>query len=130
MEKIVNPLPGIIGFIIALLLLGGSVYFFVLVKETGERRWVAVAIPLMLIALFLLKGLMIVQPNHSRVLNLFGKYAGTVKHNGWFFVNPFYTTENFSLRAQNLESARLKVNDKMGNPIEIAAVIVWEIRDT
>ena len=55
---------------------------------------------------------------------------GTVKDNGWFFVNPFNTTENISLRAQNLESSRLKVNDKMGNPIEIGAVIVWQVSDT
>jgi len=81
-------------------------------------------------AVFLMKGLKVVQPNHSRVLNLFGTYAGTVKHNGWFFVNPFYTAENISLRAQNLESARLKVNDKMGNPVEIGAVIVWQVGDT
>jgi regulator of protease activity HflC (stomatin/prohibitin superfamily) len=53
-----------------------------------------------------------------------------VKDNGWFFVNPFYTTINISLRAQNLESTRLKVNDKMGNPIEIGAVIVWQVADT
>jgi regulator of protease activity HflC (stomatin/prohibitin superfamily) len=77
-----------------------------------------------------MRGFAVVQPNHSRILNLFGKYAGTVKSNGWFFVNPFYATENISLRAQNLESARLKVNDKMGNPIEIAAVIVWQVGDT
>ena len=88
------------------------------------------ACALIIIAVFLIRGLVIIQPNHSRVLNLFGTYAGTIKDNGWFYVNPFYTTENISLRAQNLESTRLKVNDKMGNPIEIAAVIVWEIRDT
>jgi regulator of protease activity HflC (stomatin/prohibitin superfamily) len=64
------------------------------------------------------------------VLNFFGKYVGTVKDNGWFFVNPFYTAENVSLRSQNLESARLKVNDKMGNPIEIGAVIVWQVGNT
>jgi regulator of protease activity HflC (stomatin/prohibitin superfamily) len=80
--------------------------------------------------LFFMKGLVIIQPNHSRVLNLFGKYVGTVKENGWWFVNPFYTAENISLRSQNLESARLKVNDKMGNPIEIAAVIVWQVGET
>jgi regulator of protease activity HflC (stomatin/prohibitin superfamily) len=80
--------------------------------------------------LFLMRGLMIIQPNHSRVLNFFGKYAGSVKENGWWFVNPFYTAENISLRAQNLESAKLKVNDKMGNPIEIGAVIVWQVGET
>lgn len=132
MEKIVKPISGIVGFLISILLLAGAVYLFV---QQGEREqpdpWIlGPGILLALLGLFLFKGLMIIQPNHSRVLNLFGKYVGTVKANGWFFVNPFYSTENISLRAQNLESAKLKVNDKMGNPIEIAAVIVWQVGDT
>src|SRR5215203_3142994 len=131
MEKTIKPVPGLAGFIVILLTLGSSVYFFLQIRETEEKGMVAAAaILLLIISLFLMKGLLIVQPNHSRILNLFGKYAGTVKDNGWFFVNPFYTTENLSLRAQNLESAKLKVNDKMGNPIEIGAVIVWQVGDT
>lgn len=131
MEKIVKPISGLIGFIIILVVLAASVFFFLQIKEDDVNPWTIVAGVLLLITgLFLIKGLMIIQPNHSRVLNLFGKYAGTVKENGWFFVNPFYTTENISLRSQNLESARLKVNDKMGNPIEIAAVIVWQVGET
>jgi regulator of protease activity HflC (stomatin/prohibitin superfamily) len=131
MEKIVKPVPGIVGFIIILVLLAASAFLFVQIKENDINPWIIVAAVLLLITgLFLMKGLMIIQPNHSRVLNLFGKYVGTVKENGWFFVNPFYTTENISLRSQNLESARLKVNDKMGNPIEIAAVIVWQVGET
>lgn len=131
MEKIVKPISGLVGFIIVLLTLAASVYFFLQIKETDVNPWTIVtAVLLLIISMFLMKGLMIIQPNHSRVLNLFGKYVGTVKDNGWFFVNPFYSTENISLRAQNLESAKLKVNDKMGNPIEIAAVIVWQVGDT
>jgi len=131
MEKTIKPIPGLAGFIVILLTLGSSVYFFLQIRETEEKGMVAAAaILLLIISLFLMKGLLIVQPNHSRVLNFFGKYAGTIKDNGWFFVNPFYTTENISLRAQNLESSRLKVNDKMGNPIEIGAVIVWQVSDT
>lgn len=131
MEKIAKPISGIVGFIIILVTLAASVYFFVQIKENPGSRWIIItAIVLLIISLFLMKGLMIIQPNHSRVLNLFGKYVGTVKENGWFFVNPFYATENISLRSQNLESARLKVNDKMGNPIEIAAVIVWQVGET
>jgi len=131
MEKTIKPIPGLAGFIVILLTLGSSVYFFFQIRETEEKGMVAAAaILLLIISLFLMKGLLIVQPNHSRVLNFFGKYAGTIKDNGWFFVNPFYTTENISLRAQNLESSRLKVNDKMGNPIEIGAVIVWQVSDT
>ena len=131
MEKIVKPISGLIGFLIILITLAASVYFFLQIKENDVKPLTIVTAALLLvISLFLMKGLMIIQPNHSRVLNLFGKYAGTVKENGWFFVNPFYTAENISLRAQNLESAKLKVNDKMGNPIEIAAVIVWQVGET
>ena len=131
MEKIIKPISGIVGFLIILITLAASVYFFLQIKENDINPWTIVAaVLLLIISLFLMKGLIIIQPNHSRVLNLFGKYAGTVKDNGWFFINPFYTTENISLRSQNLESARLKVNDKMGNPIEIAAVIVWQVGET
>lgn len=69
-------------------------------------------------------------PNHSRVLNFFGKYVGTIKDNGLFFVNPLYTATKMSLRSENLQGQTLKVNDKMGNPIEIGAVIVWKIGNT
>jgi regulator of protease activity HflC (stomatin/prohibitin superfamily) len=64
------------------------------------------------------------------VLNLFGKYVGSVKDNGLFFVNPFYTANRLTQRVQNMAIPILKVNDKMGNPVEIAAVIVWQIEDT
>lgn len=131
MEKIVKPLSGIVGFIIILLTLGASTYFFLQVPQNEGNGWlIVIACSLLAIGVFLMRGLLIIQPNHSSVLNLFGNYAGTVKDNGWFFVNPFYTTEKISLRAQNLESSKLKVNDKMGNPIEIAAVIVWQVSDT
>ncbi len=132
MEKIIKPISGIVGFLISIFLLAIAIFLF---SQAGKGQtpdpWIMGAgIFMVVIALFLMKGLMIIQPNHSRVLNLFGKYVGTVKENGWFFVNPFYSAENISLRSQNLESAKLKVNDKMGNPIEIAAVIVWQVGET
>ncbi|PJE45979.1 MAG: band 7 protein [Sediminibacterium sp.] len=83
-----------------------------------------------IVIFFLLLGLVVVQPNTSVVLTFFGKYVGTVKDNGLFFVNPLYTKQKVSLRLQSLESTKLKVNDKLGNPIEIAAVILWQIEDT
>ena len=70
------------------------------------------------------------QPNEARVLTLFGTYVGTVRDSGFFWTNPFMTKTKLSLRTRNLESQRLKVNDKRGNPIEIAAVLVWHIADT
>jgi len=78
----------------------------------------------------LLPGFIIVNPNESSVVVFFGKYVGTVKDNGFFYVNPFTKRNKVSLRARNLNGQQLKVNDKLGNPIEIAAVIVWEVKDT
>jgi len=130
MEKIVKPISGLVGLLLILLTLAASTYFFFQLREENWGWILPSAILLAFVGLFLMNGLMVIQPNHSRVLNFFGKYVGTVKDNGWFFVNPFNTKENISLRAQNLESSRLKVNDKMGNPIEIAAVIVWQVGNT
>lgn len=77
-----------------------------------------------------LAGFMIVQPNESRVLTFFGKYSGTVKQNGFFWTNPFYSKEKLSLRAKNMDVEPIKVNDKNGNPIMIGLVLVWKINDT
>jgi regulator of protease activity HflC (stomatin/prohibitin superfamily) len=71
-----------------------------------------------------------VNPNNSRVLLLFGKYVGTVKQNGFYWVNPFYTKKKISLRASNFDSERLKVNDKLGNPIMISTILVWKVHNT
>ncbi len=130
MEKIVKPINGFIGFLFVLVTLAAAGYFFSQVTEQGPPWVVITAVFFVIISIFLMKGLVIVQPNHARVLNFFGKYVGTVKDNGWFFVNPFYTKHHISLRSENLESAKLKVNDKMGNPIEIGAVIVWQVGET
>ncbi|PCI34610.1 MAG: hypothetical protein COB60_05995 [Flavobacteriaceae bacterium] len=83
-----------------------------------------------LIVFFVIKGFFLVNPNTSKVLLLFGKYVGTVKENGFFWANPFYTKRNISLRASNFDSERVKVNDKLGNPIMISTILVWRVRDT
>lgn len=128
MEKNTKPLSGFLALLFALLLMAVSIYCFVHVKE---GKWqLPVAIIALLASFLLIKGLMIVQPNHSRVLSFFGKYVGSVKNNGLFFVNPLYATHKISLRAENLQGQTLKVNDKMGNPIEIGAVVVWKVGDT
>ncbi len=75
-------------------------------------------------------GFTVLQPNEAGVLVLFGRYLGTVKQNGFWWVNPFVSKRKISLRAHNLNGERLKVNDLAGNPIEIAAVVVWRVRDT
>src|SRR5690606_22929177 len=75
-------------------------------------------------------GFFFVNPNSSRVLVLFGEYKGTVKKNGFFWVNPFYSKKSISLRARNFDSEKIKVNDKVGNPIQIGVILVWQVRDT
>ncbi len=75
-------------------------------------------------------GLMIIDPNEARVMILFGKYSGTVKTNGFFWVNPFYIKKKLSLRARNFDSEPLKVNDKLGNPINISVILVWKVENT
>ncbi len=79
---------------------------------------------------FLAKGFFQVQPNQGQVMQLFGKYAGTERREGLRWTNPFYSRRPVSLRVRNFESSRLKVNDNDGNPIEIAAIVVWQVVDT
>lgn len=77
-----------------------------------------------------MRGFMTIQPNQSRVLTFFGKYRGTVRDNGFYWVNPFYGKQRMSLRARNMDVPPIKVNDKNGNPIMIGLVLVWKIKDT
>ena len=83
-----------------------------------------------LLTIFLSAGLFVVNPNEGRVLQFFGDYVGTARTPGLRWANPFFTKKRISLRVRNFESARLKVNDNEGNPIEIAAVVVWQVVDT
>ncbi|HTN44978.1 MAG TPA: SPFH domain-containing protein [Flavipsychrobacter sp.] len=128
MEKVTKPVNGYLALFISILSLGAAVIGFIMVNEIPALLWLA--LPCALVTFIIWKGIMIIQPNHARVLNLFGKYVGSVKDNGLFFVNPFYASQKLTQRAQNLATPTLKVNDKMGNPIEIGAVIVWQVRDT
>lgn len=85
------------------------------------------AVPL---ALFLAKGFGILPPNIAAVFTFFGRYAGTRRDDGFYWVNPFYARQKISLRANNLNTPTLKVNDRAGNPVEVAAVVVWRVADT
>ncbi|MCT2409112.1 SPFH domain-containing protein [Chryseobacterium antibioticum] len=129
MEKVLKPMSGYLALVFCLVLFAGAVYFFISGVEQSIT-FVIIAMLCFLLFCFFLKGLMIIQPNHSRVLNFFGKYVGSVKDNGLFFINPLYTSQKMSLRSENLQGQTLKVNDKMGNPIEIAVVMVWKVGDT
>ncbi|MCK0177999.1 SPFH domain-containing protein [Flavobacteriaceae bacterium S0862] len=122
-EKIIVPANGyLMLFVFLLLFIGGIVSII-----TTHRPWFAFAI---LAAIFIAPGFIMVQPNNSRVLLLFGKYVGTVKKNGFYWINPFYTKKKISLRASNFDSERLKVNDKLGNPVMISTILVWRVQNT
>ena len=95
--------------------------------------WVLLALPLIFffgLGLLLLRGLVLVEPNQARVVLLFGKYKGTIKEPGFYFINPLTSRKAISLRVNNFDSTRLKVNDLRGNPVEIGAVVVWRVHDT
>jgi regulator of protease activity HflC (stomatin/prohibitin superfamily) len=131
MEKTNKPISGFAILLLCLALLALAAFLFISGSHQPDSTLVNLLGGLcMLSFVFFIKGLMIVNPNHARVLTFFGKYVGTVKANGLLWINPFYSSYRISLRSQNLEGSPLKVNDKMGNPIEIAAVIVWQVSDT
>jgi regulator of protease activity HflC (stomatin/prohibitin superfamily) len=123
-EKVITAPSGYLAFVLVLVLIAGAALCF----WAGQP--VAGVIICVINFVFILPGLAIVDPNESKVLTLFGKYTGTVKQDGFFWVNPFTVKKKVSLRAFNLNGQQLKVNDSVGNPIEIAAVIVWQIKDT
>jgi len=130
MEKIIKPSNGYFAIAFSLAFAGIGIYCFTLTQNNTNLVYLVPGFGCLAVCAFLWKGLRIVQPNNARILNLFGKYAGSVKDNGLFFVNPFYTGASLTLRAENLAIPTLKVNDKMGNPVEIGAVVVWQVRDT
>ena len=126
-EREVQALPGLPALLV---LLAGIAYcIYQVIRTTGILSVTGWAIALT-VAVLLLAGLFVVNPNEAKVLQFFGSYAGTVKHAGLRWANPLYTKRRISQRIRNFESAHLKVNDNEGNPIEIAAVVVWRVVDT
>jgi len=133
MEKILKPVSGYFALLLTFASFICAIVCFVFSANHGDDvtpGLIILGIILIFVTIFCTKGLMIISPNHSRVCTFFGKYVGTVKENGLLWINPFYGSQRISLRAHNLNGQQLKVNDKMGNPIEIAAVIVWQVSDT
>ncbi|WP_447640048.1 MULTISPECIES: SPFH domain-containing protein [Chitinophagaceae] len=130
MEKTLTPVSGFLALLVGLILLFGGGYLFFSGGAQNSFTMIGLGALCVVAAFFLFKGLVIINPNHSKACVFFGKYVGTIKYNGLLFVNPFYQKYTISLRAENMESSKLKVNDSMGNPIEIAAVIVWQVQDT
>lgn len=130
MEKILKPVSGYLALLISLLLLIGAIALFVVGGNANNGFIIFSGVVALILAILGFKGIIIIQPNYSRVLTFFGRYVGTIKSNGLYFVNPLYASKKVSLRSENLQGQLLKVNDKMGNPIEIAAVLVWMVGDT
>ena len=136
-EKPVAALNGWLMLAVNLLLLGAGIYLFVTAivqavntQELPVARFVS-GLLVEALAIILLTGHFTLQPNQARVLILFGAYHGSVRQSGFFWANPFYSRNTkVSLRAHNFNTDKLKVNDKRGNPIEIAAVVVWRVQDT
>jgi regulator of protease activity HflC (stomatin/prohibitin superfamily) len=123
MEKQYSGLSGYMFLIVELLLLGLVGYGFFNGMIIGS-------VILVVVVIFLAFGFIVVDPNQSTVLVLFGAYKGTIKTNGFYWINPFFVRKKISLRARNFDSETIKVNDKLGNPIMIGLVLVWRVQET
>jgi regulator of protease activity HflC (stomatin/prohibitin superfamily) len=129
-ERTVKPGNGYLMLAIGIVLALLSAWMLYLGAST-DNLWYLVPFVILLVAgSLVLMGLFIVNPNDAKVLVLFGSYVGTVKQNGFCWANPFYVKRKLTLRARNFNGEKIKVNDKTGNPIEIAAVLVWQVADT
>lgn len=122
-EKTIVPANGYLMLFVFLILFFGSILTIIILENP-------LPILTIIISIIIAIGFIMVNPNNSRVLLLFGKYVGTIKQNGFYWVNPFYTKKKVSLRASNFDSERLKVNDKLGNPIMISTILVWKVSNT
>ena len=129
-EREIRGLPGWGMLFVLLLVIAVGLWGFIEGVREGYDGLAVGALALVIVAGVCLAGLTVVNPNESRVVTLFGVYKGSLKRPGFWWVNPLTTRRKLSLRVRNFESGRLKVNDLDGNPIEIAAVVVWRIVET
>lgn len=127
-EKLNSTSSGYVALVVILLLFAAGVF---IVASLNHHLFGLILGPLFIVgAIFGSAGFLVVNPNESSVLTLFGAYKGTLKNNGFYWLNPFYFKKKVSLRARNFNSELLKVNDKLGNPIMIGIVLVWKVEDT
>jgi regulator of protease activity HflC (stomatin/prohibitin superfamily) len=129
-EKPAFSLPGGVMVVVLLAAIGGTFVFFISSAQNQLAGGTIIATLAFAVEIVCLKGLLIVNPNEGQVLQLFGTYVGTLRNQGFFWVNPFTNRRKISLRVRNFETSKLKVNDLEGNPIEIAAVVVWYVIDS
>jgi len=130
-ERVAKPVSGSMGLTVTILLIIGGIALFVRAAgSTQPLGGVLLAVLSVGLGALSAAGLFTAQPNQAVVLILFGSYVGSVRQSGWWWTNPFITRKKLSLRARSLNGERIKVNDQHGNPVEIAAVVVWKVRDT
>ncbi len=131
-EKSTNVLSGYLILFIHILVMATLVSGIVLLANNriSDGAGMGMIFGSFVLNVFLIPGYFIIQPNESKVLVLFGKYVGSVKEDGFFWANPFYSKQRISLRARNLTTDKIKVNDRLGNPIIIGAVVVWKVENT
>jgi regulator of protease activity HflC (stomatin/prohibitin superfamily) len=129
-EKVIEGYPGWLSLFVLIGVSIGSIVMLVAAAHAEASGQVIGWIAVEVVAIVCFFGLTIVNPNEARVVQLFGAYKGTVKSQGFCWVNPLTTRRRLSLRVRNFETAKLKVNDHDGNPIEIAAVVVWQVTET
>jgi len=122
-EKSIGKVNGYLMVLVLFVLIGTAIFCFV-------NGYHVAGILLILLISLVGPGFFVINPNTSRVMLLFGAYKGTLKQNGFFWLNPFYSKQPISMKARNFESERIKVNDKLGNPIMISAILVWKVEDT
>ncbi|MCX6169647.1 MAG: SPFH domain-containing protein [Ignavibacteriales bacterium] len=128
-EKSANKMNGFMAILVVILFIVGDVLLLRNGIMTEDTTVLWFFIPITILILLSIGGFMVVQPNDSRVLVLFGRYLGTIRVSGFWWVNPFTTKKLVSLRIRNFQSETIKVNDLHGNPIQIAAVVVWRVID-
>jgi regulator of protease activity HflC (stomatin/prohibitin superfamily) len=129
-ERSSNGINGLLVLLVLLLVDAGFIWMLVMNILSESAPEIVTAALGIALTTFLFAGLFMVNPNEGKVLQLFGEYKGTAKVQGLRWANPFYTKKKVSLRVRNFESSHLKVNDIDGNPIEIAAVVVWRVVET
>lgn len=122
-EKLNSPMSGYLILTIHLAVIASGIFCIV-------NSIFAPVLPLALLFILIIPGYIVVNPNTSKVLVLFGNYKGTIKKSGFFWANPFFSKKPISLKLRNFDTEKIKVNDKLGNPIIISAVVVWQVRET
>ena len=121
---------GFLMLLVCLISFGATIYLFVNGVDTETSWMIWTAAILLVVSIFISKGYAMQEPNEARVLMFFGKYVGTFRKTGFYWINPLMSTKKVSIRARNLNPEPIKVNDKTGNPVLIGLVLVWKLKDT